>query len=369
MQDEGPPTLTASLAIRDLDDPMSSIDPQEAQKTAPKADILMLNHHRDELDSTVLALRRHGFLVNETQSIIETHRILARIRPSLIVLNPLVLQPGSVELEVLEDLQREDDPIPVIMLVENLDAVYTAARSRLPIRDFITKPYSTEELLHRVELMLVSRERYLQLQERTRELEGLVLEDFKTGLINDRHFKAVQSTEFKRAQRHNTPLSLCLIDVDDFKSVNDTTEYEFGDLVLAHVASSLKATIRATDFAARFGGDEFALLLPHTTPAEAVRTALRVREAISGSEVTTEAYARHVTVSIGIGTFDGRSRFSAEELRSQANKALHDAKERGKNCVELFRLESEEPAGDPEDASPPVDQVPESEATEESTES
>ena len=161
-------------------------------------------------------------------------------------------------------------------------------------------------------------------------------EDFKTGLINDRHFKSIQGVEFKRAQRHNTPLSLLLIDIDDFKSVNDTTMYEFGDEVLKHVADSIKQTVRTTDFPARFGGDEFAVLLPHTAPEEAVRTAERVRDAISGMEVEKGEYSRKVTVSIGIGAFDGRSRFSAEELRTHANKALHEAKLGGKNRVALY---------------------------------
>ncbi len=319
----------------DTSELMTGSSPQK--EPAPvKAEILVLNHHRDEMASTIELLRRQGFTLTETQSIIETHRVLAKTRPCLIVLNPLVLQPGSVELEVLEEMQRDDDPVPVIMLLENLDAVYTAARSKLPIRDFITKPFSTEELLHRVKLTLLSRQNYLTIQRRAQELKGLVQEDFKTGLINDRHFKSIQGVEFKRAQRHNTPLSLLLIDIDDFKSVNDTTMYEFGDEVLKHVADSIKQTVRTTDFPARFGGDEFAVLLPHTAPEEAVRTAERVRDAISGMAVEKGEYSRKVTVSIGIGAFDGRSRFSAEELRAHANKALHEAKLSGKNRVALY---------------------------------
>lgn len=314
---------------------MTATSPQEEPAPA-KAEILLLNHHRDELGATADALRRQGYALTETQSIIETHRVLAKSRPALIVLNPLVLQPGSVELEVLEKLQRDDDPIPVIMLLDDLDAVYTAARSKLPIRDFITKPFATEELIHRIELKLLSRQNYLTLRRRAKELEGQVLTDFKTGLINDRHFTSIQSVEFKRAQRHNTALALLLIDVDDFKTINDTTEYSFGDEVLQHVADSIKQTVRATDFPARIGGDEFAVLLPHTTPEEAVRTAERVRDAIAGIDVSHGEYAKKVTASIGIGAFDGRSRFSAEELRTHANKALHEAKLAGKNRVALY---------------------------------
>jgi len=317
-----------------------------------QTEVLVLNHHRDEMESTLAALRRLGYGVTETQSIIETHRVLSKFRPSLILLNPLVLQPGSVELELLEDVQREEDPVPVIMILENVESVQTAARCQIPIRDFITKPFAVEELLHRVELKLLSRNRILELQQRAQELEGQVLEDFKTGLINDRHFKSIQSIEFKRAQRHATPLSLLLVDVDDFKAVNDSTEYSFGDEVLIHVARSMKQTIRTTDYAARFGGDEFALLLPHTTPEEAVLTANRVKRAISSLQVENGSYSMHVTVSIGVSTFDGRSRITIEDLGRQANKALHEAKSRGKDQVWLHSSAdtSDGPGEDPDNS-------------------
>ena len=115
--------------------------------------------------------------------------------------------------------------------------------------------------------------------------------DFKTGLLSERHFENILEVEFKRAQRHHLPLSLLLVDVDNFKGVNDTTEYDFGDQVLREVARALKKNVRETDFAARFGGDEFVLLLPHTTPAEAVHTAMRTRQTISATIVRSESYA------------------------------------------------------------------------------
>ena len=142
------------------------------------------------------------------------------------------------------------------------------------------------------------------------------------------------------------PLSLLLIDVDDFKSINDSTEYAFGDVVLRHVAESLRRNIRETDYAARFGGDEFVLLLPHTSSAEAVQTAVRIKKRIAETTVQARGYAQRVTISIGIDTFDGRSDTDPAELRARANKALHQAKRRGKNQVWLYT------AGDPEPPPP-----------------
>src|SRR5262249_30786762 len=136
--------------------------------------------------------------------------------------------------------------------------------------------------------------------------------------------------------RHQNPLSLLLIDVDDFKGINDSTEYAFGDEVLGRVGETLKATVRETDFAARCGGDEFCVLLPQTTPAEAVHTAMRIRQRIAETAVQKGSSRRQVTVSIGIDAFDGRSASTVEILRSNANKALQEAKRRGKNQVWLF---------------------------------
>jgi diguanylate cyclase (GGDEF)-like protein len=103
--------------------------------------------------------------------------------------------------------------------------------------------------------------------------------------------------------------------------------------------------VRETDFAARLGGDEFCLLLPQTTPKEAVQTALRIRQRIAETVVTDGDYSRAVTVSMGIDAYDGRSKTSARDLRSRANQALKDAKKRGKNQVWLF-TDRREVAGD-----------------------
>jgi diguanylate cyclase (GGDEF)-like protein len=129
---------------------------------------------------------------------------------------------------------------------------------------------------------------------------------------------------------------MLLIDVDNFKAVNDTTEYAFGDEVLRRVAEALHGTVRETDFAARFGGDEFCVLLPQTSPAEAVQTALRIRQRIAGTVMQSGNYQRQVTVSIGVDSYDGRSASSIDHLRRNANRALQEAKRRGKNQVWLY---------------------------------
>src|SRR5687767_8684743 len=243
--------------------------------------VLVLNHQRDPLDEIVAGLRAAGYRTVESTSLADTRKLTAAERPAVVLLNPLLLRAGGVESELIERLQHEHDPVPVILLVEDARLLQQARSLQVPLKDFLVKPYDPEEVVHRVELALVTRSKFRALHDRARELEGQVSVDFKTGLLSDRHFRKVLHVEWKRAQRHHDSLSLMLVDVDNFKVINDTTEYAFGDEVLRRVAATLKQGLRETDFAARYGGDEFVLLLPQTSPAEAVQTAIRLRKLVS----------------------------------------------------------------------------------------
>ncbi len=298
--------------------------------------VLVMNHNRDSLADLTLALARSGYEVHIGDSLAQSHRMVAAMRPDVVLLNPLVLAAGGVELELLESLQRDDDPVPVILLVDDLQALAEARHLRLPFRDFVLKPASPAECVHRVELAMQTRTSIRNLHVRARALESQVSIDFKTGLTSERHMRMLIDREWKRAQRHQNPLSLLLIDVDNFTTVNDSTEYAFGDEVLRRVADALKNNVRETDYAARFGGDEFCVLLPQTSPGEAVQTALRIRQRISGMTVQKGSFQRQVTVSIGVDSYDGRSTGSIDQLRRNANRALQEAKRRGKNQVWLW---------------------------------
>lgn len=298
--------------------------------------VLLMNHNRDPLAELTAALARSGYEVHVGDSLAQSHRLVADRRPNVVVLNPLVLCAGGVELELLEGLQREDDPVPVILLVDDLQALAEARHAQVPFRDFVLRPFSPAEVVQRVDLALQTQSRVRGLHVRARQLESQVVVDFKTGLVSELHMKHILDREWKRAQRHQNPMSLLLIDVDNFKGVNDTTDYAFGDEVLRRVGEALKTNVRETDFAARFGGDEFCVLCPQTSPAEAVQTALRIRQRIAGMIVQKGGYQRQVTVSIGVDSYDGREASSVDLLRRHANHALHEAKRRGKNQVWLY---------------------------------
>jgi diguanylate cyclase (GGDEF)-like protein len=155
------------------------------------------------------------------------------------------------------------------------------------------------------------------------------LTDPLTGLRNRRAFQQSASAELERARRHAHPFTLAVLDLDDFKQLNDALGHGVGDEALAAVAGVLRHRLRVVDLAARLGGDEFALLLPETTAAEA-DTVFRDLQAQIGSRMRERAWP--VGLSLGAVTFASVPRDLDEALR-EADARLYEAKRAGKGCL------------------------------------
>lgn len=170
-----------------------------------------------------------------------------------------------------------------------------------------------------------------QLEIRAVELEKRSITDSLTGLMNRGYIEERLIEEMSRANRYRTQMSLLMIDVDNFKSYNDTFGHPAGDVALVLVAKAMKDTLRAADVAARYGGEEFAILLPQTGADEAASIAERLRQRVE----RTEFPRRQVTVSIGFAEFS--SEFAEpRDWITAADMALYDAKELGRNCVRNY---------------------------------
>lgn len=169
-------------------------------------------------------------------------------------------------------------------------------------------------------------------REAQKHLEALATTDGLTGIRNHRAFQESLAQEISRANRYDAPLSLVMIDVDHFKSYNDTFGHPAGDLVLAAIGSLLKNYARVTDVAARYGGEEFALLLPQTDTTGATVIAERIRAAIESGNWD----GRPITVSIGIAAFS-RELPDPSDFVARADRALYRAKTLGRNRVCVSR--------------------------------
>ncbi|MGQ0604725.1 MAG: GGDEF domain-containing protein [Anaerolineales bacterium] len=193
--------------------------------------------------------------------------------------------------------------------------------------DYLTKPFNSAELRMRVTIG----ERILGLESKLREM---ATHDRLTGLFNRHAFDQRLADEVQRARRYGRPLSLILLDLDNFKSYNDAHGHPAGDGLLSEIGSVLKAGVRGTDFIARYGGEEFVVVLPETDHANALIVAEKIR---SGAEaypfpLRESQPGGAVTVSVGVASFpEGAA--DPGSLLEAADRALYQAKHAGRNRV------------------------------------
>lgn len=168
------------------------------------------------------------------------------------------------------------------------------------------------------------------------ETKALSLTDALTRTANRRHFDLMLETELKKARGYSRPLSLAMVDLDDFKKFNDRYGHLAGDKMLVHIVRTLQKNIRDTDFVARYGGEEFAIIFPETYNSAAARVSERVRLAVAKERLVIRGQGRQkITISIGVAAYPSDAETLAE-LVGKADKALYKAKQAGKNRVEVF---------------------------------
>lgn len=180
-------------------------------------------------------------------------------------------------------------------------------------------------------------------------IEATSRTDQLTGMCNRRHLLAEGYRMLGVAIRANSPCACLMLDIDHFKNVNDTHGHPVGDQVLIHVAGIIAANTRASDLAARFGGEEFVVLAAGAALNEAVILAERIRTAIAGSSISVGPARITVTVSIGVAEYDMEPDFGSnvlEDMIEKADKALYRAKQSGRNRVETWPF-SQEPEHTP----------------------
>jgi diguanylate cyclase (GGDEF)-like protein len=227
---------------------------------------------------------------------------------------------------------------PIIFLTAKVDVENVVKSFEMGAVDYIRKPFNTMELKARVKTHIelskmreeLARKNKL-LQEANDELKILASTDPLTSLVNRRTLLFLLDKEQSRFKRNNKPFSIIIADIDSFKRVNDTYGHNFGDYVIASIADLFRKSVRAQDCIARWGGEEYLILMPETDCTGAVIIAEKLRNTIESFVFQNNDISIHVTMTFGVSSYDNI--MDTDLLINKADSALYSGKEKGKNCV------------------------------------
>jgi diguanylate cyclase (GGDEF)-like protein len=258
-------------------------------------------------------------------------------RPVDLILCDLEM-PGAGGLKFLEMVNAREEfrDIPVILLTGHEDRDLMIKALEEGASDFITKPFDEGELVARVKVQLKIKSLQDSLKKSNLLLYELSNTDPLTGLCNRRCLMEAMDKEFNRSSRTRTPLSLVMADIDHFKKINDTYGHQQGDAVLVEVAVMLGTHLRQYDKAARFGGEEFALIFPQTDLPQAAEIAERIRAEAGVLSFTGILKDLRLTISLGVATYPRGDIKTVDDLIREADYALYSAKRSGRNRVEAM---------------------------------
>jgi diguanylate cyclase (GGDEF)-like protein len=262
----------------------------------------------------------------------------------------------STDLELFEEL-RSRCTTPVIIITEQTTGRLVVEAVRMGAIDCVVKTgdhiltipvvveknlmlanvkAENESLRHELESALRQvKEKNAQLELSLKRVEELAATDPLTGLYNRRHFSRVLERLFAEAQRYGKDLSCVMIDLDGYKQLNDTFGHQFGDQLLVLAGKVMSATMRRMDVAARYGGDEFVLLLPHADGAEAATVAGRIRDGYRHASAIMLRRNDGVSMSVGVASLLATGAANADQLVMLADTALYEAKDAGRNQIRV----------------------------------
>ncbi|HEX6493542.1 MAG TPA: diguanylate cyclase [Candidatus Dormibacteraeota bacterium] len=273
-------------------------------------------------------LEAQGLRVEEAEDGHQAVRGCRVLRPDVLLLG--VEMPGIDGLTVLRIIREDPEmrDIPVVFLTAHADTEDVVEGLRLGAHDYLRKGFEPSELIARVSAALRVKSLQDQLRARNAELETVTRTDALTGICNRRHLEERLQGVLSMARRHREPAAVLMIDVDHFKSINDSMGHAGGDAVLREVADRLRRRVRLEDVVGRWGGEEFLVLGGITDAVAAGVLAERLRAAIADEPFEIDGAGR-IRVTVSIGAAAGTS--DVEALVRQADAALYEAKAQGRN--------------------------------------
>lgn len=294
--------------------------------------VLVIEDHPDQRDLLAIVLQREGYRVITAANGVEALEQLQQHQVHIALSD--IMMPKMDGFELINKI-RSSPALKNIYLILITARIQEGDRVRgldMGADDYITKPFSFSELLARVRVgsRVVQYQQHLEYQSQV---------DSLTGLFNRRAFEKKVEEEFERAKRYHHPLSLLILDIDNFKNINDTYGHHGGDAALVKIGETLKDKTRRSDFPSRYGGEEFVLVLPETDAENAVQVAEKIHEDVRTSQFGTAAKPFVLTVSIGLSSTSNKEYSDWREMLKDADYALYLAKNTGKDRVEVFSSE------------------------------
>lgn len=303
------------------------------------AKILIIDDSVFESKHLTLLLQDQGHEVVSAETGANGMKMIKMEHPDLILLDLVLPDISGREICRWAKHNADTQMIPVIIITARAEVEERVAGFQEGANDYITKPFDDLELKARIAAVL--REKHLrdELQKKNSEFEDLLrkfekmaVTDSLTGLFNRRRFEEALAREFERFVRYNVPFSCLMIDVDHFKTINDTYGHDVGDTVLKGIANTIQKQIRTVDTVARYGGDEFVLLLTQQKKEEAEKVAVRMIKRLRQQTVEgMDKKGEKVTVSIGIASVPDPDLKNKEQVVQCADYALYKAKKKGRD--------------------------------------
>ncbi|MET0793962.1 MAG: diguanylate cyclase [Polyangiaceae bacterium] len=325
---------------------MNSIVPESEKPTSPStvqgslhgSTIVVAEDDRITRELLSGMLRKHGFNVEAVPDGQVAVERVAKGGVDLVLLDILMPRLSGLEACRLLKGMTSDTFLPVVLVTVKTDSASRVEGLKIGADDYVCKPFDEDELLARVEAMLRIKRLHDHVVEARARLEQLSLHDDLTGLYNYRYLHSRLSEEFKRAERYHDPLACLVVDIDRLQAHNDAGGREAGDRVVCFVADTIRRSVREVDVVARFGGDEFLVVLPSTHFAGSVTVAERIfQDANQRLEGWEQRSVLPVAVSLGVALFPSRDVRTKDALLRGADSALHAAKRDGGNRICVYQ--------------------------------
>jgi diguanylate cyclase (GGDEF)-like protein len=300
-----------------------------------KTRVLIIDDDRSLRETLVEALQNLGYDTASAEDGPTGLAAFGRHRADLVLLDLNLDELHGMEgIAVCGELKKiANGWIPVLFMTASADSKTKIQVLEAGGDDFLAKPFALDALGAQMRLLLRTVTREQGLKEETRTFVRIALQDELTGLGNRRALDRELARSFASMVRTGRPLTVIMADVDNFKAFNDRYGHATGDEVLKGVGAALARTIRGTDAAYRFGGEEFVVIAPEATPAGAVLLAERVRRAVERTWIIPSGSSEQLSVTISLGVGHAPGPATAAALLEAADGALYRAKLQGRNCV------------------------------------